>query len=224
MRFGLFAAGLGYWEDEYLMAPDRFLDDMWAPEQSMNEAYGRLWWLNGQRSFMLPQVQIRFPGALVPGGDSHERYALGRNGQILRVSSEDTLVFLRMGEEPNASNPAVSVELTRWFSAWAQNCLCFNSVSQTSDFSAANEAIVFPNPARDRISVPVSFSGGKAELYLMDGKAIYSTALTANALNASGQATTKLEIALPELTPGMYLLRLCKGSGECSRSRLLIQP
>jgi CubicO group peptidase (beta-lactamase class C family) len=76
----------------------RWLEDALAPSQELNQAYGFLWWLNGQRSFVLPgQVRPPLEGALIPSAPADMVAALGKDDQKLYVSRDLDLVVARLG-------------------------------------------------------------------------------------------------------------------------------
>jgi CubicO group peptidase (beta-lactamase class C family) len=75
-----------------------WLDDSFAPGSPMNEAYGYLWWLNGQESFRLPGAPRARSGQLIPSAPADLVAALGRDDQKLYVSRELDLVVSRLGD------------------------------------------------------------------------------------------------------------------------------
>ncbi|MEL7210859.1 MAG: serine hydrolase domain-containing protein, partial [Actinomycetota bacterium] len=80
------------------LAPSWY-DTSFSPSQGLNEAYGLLWWLNGQDSFVLPgQIREPTPGALVPTAPDDLVAALGKDDQKLYVSTELGLVAARLGD------------------------------------------------------------------------------------------------------------------------------
>jgi CubicO group peptidase (beta-lactamase class C family) len=78
--------------------PGGWIDDSFVPSQSINEAYGLLWWLNGQASFRLPGAQTARPGPLIPSAPHDLAAALGKDDQKLYVSRELGLVVARLGD------------------------------------------------------------------------------------------------------------------------------
>ena len=60
-RFGLLVFAKGKWETSQIV-PEAFLNEATNTSQSINQAYGYLWWLNGKSSYHLPQTQLEFPG------------------------------------------------------------------------------------------------------------------------------------------------------------------
>ncbi|MCW5897648.1 MAG: serine hydrolase [Flavobacteriales bacterium] len=99
-RFGLLMQGGGAWDGNPILSDVAYYDAMITPSQSLNEAYGYLWWLNGQESFMLPGLQFVFNGPAMTNAPMDVYAALGKNGQIINVSPSTGLVVVRMGNLP----------------------------------------------------------------------------------------------------------------------------
>src|SRR5690606_1033876 len=68
-RFGLLLLANGSWGNDQIL-PSKFLKKMTQPSQKLNPSYGYLTWLNGKKSYLLPQTQRVFQGELVPSGPS----------------------------------------------------------------------------------------------------------------------------------------------------------
>ncbi|MBX2979815.1 MAG: hypothetical protein KF905_11005 [Flavobacteriales bacterium] len=73
---------------------------MITPSQTLNPAYGYLWWLNGQSSYLLPGLQFPLSGPAMPNAPMDVYAALGKNGQIINVSPSSGIVVVRMGDLP----------------------------------------------------------------------------------------------------------------------------
>lgn len=99
-RFGLLAMNGGNWNGTPIMTDTDYFTAMTTPSQSINPSYGYLWWLNGQASYMLPGVQVSFPGTLMPNAPAETFSAMGKNGQVINVVPSQGLVVVRMGELP----------------------------------------------------------------------------------------------------------------------------
>jgi CubicO group peptidase (beta-lactamase class C family) len=106
-RFGLLTYANGKWENEQII-PEAFLSDAVNTSQSINEAYGYMWWLNGKATYHLPQSQFEFPGELIPDAPSDMYAALGKNDQKIYVVPSEKLVIIRMGDAAEAENFALS--------------------------------------------------------------------------------------------------------------------
>jgi CubicO group peptidase (beta-lactamase class C family) len=96
-RFGLLASQNGNWDGEQIINEDFFLESK-TTSQSINPAYGYLWWLNGKNSYMLPSTQIEFTGVLIPNAPADMVAALGKDEQRIYIVPSKNLVIIRMGE------------------------------------------------------------------------------------------------------------------------------
>ena len=103
-RFGLMIYAKGKWENAQVV-PEAFLNEATNTSQSINLAYGYLWWLNGKSTFHLPQTQFEFSGSLIPNAPNDMYAALGKNDQKIYVVPSKKLVVIRMGEVANPENP-----------------------------------------------------------------------------------------------------------------------
>ena len=103
-RFGLMIYAKGKWENTQIV-PEAFLNEATNTSQSINLAYGYLWWLNGKSTFHLPQTQFEFSGSLIPNAPNDMYAALGKNDQKIYVVPSKKLVVIRMGEVANPENP-----------------------------------------------------------------------------------------------------------------------
>ena len=78
--------------------PDSWLDASLSTSQPYNEAYGYLWWLNGQESYLLPgPALVARPGPLVPSAPSSLVAALGKDDQKLYLVPDLGLAVARLG-------------------------------------------------------------------------------------------------------------------------------
>ena len=100
-RFGLLNLNHGNWDGDPLISSSYF-DDMTTTSQSLNPAYGYLWWLNGKSSYMLPSTTAVFSGSLIPNAPDDLIAGLGANDQKLYVIPSKGLVIIRMGDDSGA--------------------------------------------------------------------------------------------------------------------------
>lgn len=106
-RFGLLTFADGKWENEQII-PENYLSEALNTSQSINEAYGYLWWLNGKSSYHLPQSQFEFSGKLIPNAPNDMYAALGKNDQKIYVVPSKNLVIIRMGNAAEGEDFALS--------------------------------------------------------------------------------------------------------------------
>ena len=106
-RFGLLALANGNWNGTQVINSS-YLNSATTTSQSINLAYGYLWWLNGKTSYHLPQTQLQFNGTLIPSAPADMYCALGKNDQKIYVVPSKKLVIIRMGEVADGVNFALS--------------------------------------------------------------------------------------------------------------------
>lgn len=102
-RFALLVQNNCIWNGDTVLRDPVYKQQMLNSSQSINPAYGYLWWLNGKGSFMLPGVQFSFPGSYAPDAPADMYAALGKNGQIASIAPSKGLVVIRMGNPPGES-------------------------------------------------------------------------------------------------------------------------
>ncbi len=125
-RYGLLMQNKFKWNNNLLLTDSAYIHDMLNTSQGINYAYGYLTWLNGNGSYMVPQVQLKFPGSYAPAAPIDMFAALGKNGQIVSVAPSKGLVVIRMGNEPDAGD----VPFTLCDSIWQRlNYVMCNSTS-----------------------------------------------------------------------------------------------
>ena len=106
-RFGLLMLNKGKWESEQILN-ENYFNAATNTSQSINRAYGYLWWLNGKTTYHLPQTQFEFTGSLIPSGPADMFMALGKNDQKIYVVPSKKMVVIRMGDAADAVSPALS--------------------------------------------------------------------------------------------------------------------
>lgn len=107
-RFGLLSLNKGKWNGTTIVN-EAYYNEASTTSQTINQAYGYLWWLNGKTSFHLPQSQIQFPGTLIPNAPSDTFCALGKNDQKIYVIPSKKMVVIRMGDVANPDNPTFAL-------------------------------------------------------------------------------------------------------------------
>jgi len=193
-RYGLLILNGGNWNGIQVMTDTAYFRQMINSSQTLNPSYGYLWWLNGKSSFMLPGSQLVFPGSFSPNAPSDMVAALGKNGQILNVVPSQNLIWLRMGNEPNAGFVPNFFNDTIWQKLNAAMC---SSVS-TPEYSMESELKIYPNPVAVGSTARL-FSSLDGECHLLNMTGVlarkFSFSKGSNQLDLSG------------LSPGIYLLK-----------------
>ena len=98
-RFGLLMIRGGRWGDIDLLGNVGYIGRATAPSQPLNEAYGWLWWLNGQATGMLAGGTA-FDGSLVPSAPADLYAGYGARGRKVYVVPSHKLVVTRLGDAP----------------------------------------------------------------------------------------------------------------------------
>jgi CubicO group peptidase (beta-lactamase class C family) len=108
-RYGLLTLNKGIWNTDTVLHDISYWNDMTNTSQNYNHSYGYLWWLNGKSSFMLPGVQIVFPGSMLPDAPSDMFAALGKNDQKIYVVPSQNMVVVRTGDAAYSTQLAITV-------------------------------------------------------------------------------------------------------------------
>ena len=108
-RFGLMIQAGGRWGDQVIVADAEYLRDMLTPSQSLNPAYGYLWWLNGQ-DFAL---------------GSNAR-TTRRNGPLIPSAPADLVAMQGAGDRKLYSVPSLGLVITRLGASGTADGVSFN--------------------------------------------------------------------------------------------------
>lgn len=199
-RFGLLNLNKGIWAADTLLKDSLFFKDMINSSQTLNEAYGYLWWLNGKPTFMTPQVQFTFSGTLMPNAPNDMYCALGKNDQKIYVVPSQKLVVIRQGNSAGGFNLAASAfDNVLWDYINKLNC----TSTSLAEENFHNRLMLYPNP-----------SNGK--LYISNEHA--SSIKTIIAINLLGEQTpltfNSNEIDVSKLTYGIYTFAVTFNNGQ----------
>jgi CubicO group peptidase (beta-lactamase class C family) len=107
-RFGLLALNKGKWNGEQIIN-ESFFNESISTSQSINPAYGYLWWLNGKTSYMVPGGQVVFQGSLVPNAPNDMYAAMGADDQRIYIIPSKNMIVVRMGDASDPENPSFAV-------------------------------------------------------------------------------------------------------------------
>jgi CubicO group peptidase (beta-lactamase class C family) len=104
-RFGLMIQAGGRWHDQVVMADSAYLEAMLSPSQSLNPAYGYLWWINGQDfSLAAGAGARRSDGPLIPAAPADLVAMQGALDRKLYLVPSLDLVVVRLGAAGSADN------------------------------------------------------------------------------------------------------------------------
>lgn len=208
-RFGLMILAGGQWESQAVISDTAYFQDMITTSQSLNKAYGYLWWLNGKGEHMLPGLQLVFPSDLIPAAPDDLFAALGKNDQKIYVLPSEQMVVIRMGDAAGPPAPASSSFDNQLWERLVNLECAVTSVEET--ISEEMGIRIFPNPARGRVYVDLP-SGQiieSLELHSLQGRML--------------RQDKAPELSLSGIPAGMYLLRLKRQGAAPLIKRLLVR-
>lgn len=106
-RFGLLVLAHGDWGASNVLQNKAYLDEALHPSQALNPAYGLLWWLNGQTSYLLPAGGAG-QGSLIPTAPIDLVAALGAGDKKIYVCPTEGWVVVRHGAPASTQTQALS--------------------------------------------------------------------------------------------------------------------
>ncbi len=108
-RFGLMIQAGGRWGDQVIVGDTEYLSDMLSPSQSLNPAYGYLWWLNGQEFRLAANAQAR-----------------RRNGPLISSAPSDLVAMQGARDRKLYNVPSLGLIVTRLGDAGVADGVSFN--------------------------------------------------------------------------------------------------
>ena len=99
-RFGLLILAGAKWNDTDLLSNPAYLKESLSPSQKLNPAYGLLWWLNGQSSYVEAAGGERVEGTMNPAAPADLVQAAGALGRKCYIVPSLGLVVTRLGDQP----------------------------------------------------------------------------------------------------------------------------
>jgi CubicO group peptidase (beta-lactamase class C family) len=191
-RFGLLTLSKGIWNNDTILKDTAYISAMSNTSQNLNNSYGYLWWLNGKSSFMIPQLQVVFPGMLLPAAPPDLFAALGKNDQKIYVVPSENLVVVRMGDSAYSSQSAVTVFDNELWTYIDSLSFCPTSVNEINTNSMA---WFYPNPANNFLQLDAETS--TYFIYNIHGQCCLKGKISAN---------KKVDISM--LNEGLYFLKI----------------
>jgi CubicO group peptidase (beta-lactamase class C family) len=201
-RYGLLLLAQGAWNGTQVLNNPEYFQAMTTTSQPLNEAYGYLTWLNGTSSFMLPETQFIFPGMFAPAAPADMYAAIGRDGQFICVVPSLNIVWIRMGENPEALDVPILMINEIW--EYINLLPCSTSTVEEQTRPAIR---FYPQPACEHVQVSSVHPIDALKLYALTGELIREQ---------RGHASS---LSLDELPAGMYLCgwQLTDGSSGMER-------
>jgi CubicO group peptidase (beta-lactamase class C family) len=202
-RFGLLIQNNAIWEKDTLLKDTSYFRQMTTTSQSINPSYGYLWWLNGKSSYMVPTLQLKFPGPYAPNAPLDVISAIGKNGQIISISKSTGLMYVRMGNQKNQGEVSIPFVDSIWRKVNALYCKT-NTVHKND-----NESFnLYPNPANDELHIQIPDNHFNIKIYNLTGNLIL-------------ESQNEKNISISDLQKGMYFLEL--KSKETNGKRIFIK-
>lgn len=199
-RFGLLILNNGVWDNDTLLADPIYFQNMIAPSQDINPAYGYLWWLNGADSFRLPGSTDDFPGKLIPDAPDDLFMAIGANGQFIFVLPSSGEVIIRTGE--NTGNELVPLFFGR--TLWELLGQLKNTTSIGDQMGInKNEVSLYPNPTSGLVQVKTLENVLSIEVFSPLGRLL--------------QHSSEAQVDIHHLPAGSYIFKIRTSKFTVSR-------
>lgn len=196
-RFGLLILNNGNWNGNQIMTDNNYFNEMVNTSQSLNQAYGYLWWLNGKPSFMVPTLQTVFPGFMSPNAPADMISAIGAGGQFLNVVPSQNLVWLRMGDEPG--NSLVPFLLNDQIWQYVNELVC--QPAEQIELENGNQAVeIYPNPVNNIFNVSIDEQG-------------FQEIIIYNSFGQMQLQSFEIQCAIGHLKKGLYIAEIRTTTG-----------
>ena len=195
-RFGLLIQHNGVWNTDTLLHDTAYMHQMVNTSQLLNLSYGYLWWLNGKSSYMLPTVQIIFPGFIAPNAPADMVSGLGKNGQIVSLSKSKGLVVVRMGNQPTSPGSEIPNQLIDQIWQKLNEVIC-NSSSIPDANPQTSRLLIYPNPAQYSFTVELTQQYFSMEVSDLTGRILFE----------KGSVFERTEVDCRSLKQGVYFVR-----------------
>ena len=201
-RYGLLMLNKGKWDNTPIMTDTNYFQSMISSSQSLNPSYGYLWWLKGKSAYMVPGLKIQIPGSLSPAAPADMYAALGKNGQMLNIVPSKNLVWLRMGDAPNAGIVPFLMNDTIWQHLNKIMCTPNTLEAFNEKTSFVN---VYPNPSSDDLHISLR-DDRMVDIDIVD--------LYGNNLYKIKQHSGHLQIHIDHWPKGVYAIRVSSKMGQ----------
>ncbi len=185
-RFGLLMLNKGKWNQTQIMNDSNYFNAMINTSNNDNLSYGYLWWLNGKNSYKVPGVNFEIPGTLIPDAPTDLYSAMGKNGQFINIVPSQNLVWIRMGESPDAVDVPFLLNNEIWKRVNNLPCGILNSHEINS-----NLIEIFPNPSTGIFKIHSRKNLKEIKVYSILGELIYTKTFVDNKQSADIELSNK---------------------------------
>jgi CubicO group peptidase (beta-lactamase class C family) len=219
-RFGLLMLNKGWWGTTPVLEDTAYFSAMTASSQSINPSYGYLWWLNGKSSYMLPGLQLSFPGSLSPAAPKDMFAALGKNGQLINIVPGLGLVFIRMGDAPDNSLVPTTLNNDIWvrLNAVMNRPSGIGASAVPAGFALSQN---YPNPFNPATTISVSLPHDmEADVRIFNALGQQVAVLHAGPMTAG---THQLQWDASSVSAGVYFCRFRSGPYTQTRTLSLVK-
>lgn len=193
-RFGLLVSNNCIWNNDTIIKDTAYLNQMLTSSQSLNPAYGYLWWLNGQSHYISPSSPIIIPGSISPDAPSDIYVAAGSYGQFISISNSTGLIMVRQGLSDTGNYTEFGMHNEIWKKIMKLSCPPLSVTSNNKEQSIK----FYPNPANNLLHFDMK-NRSKTDITIYDsyGRIILTRTI---------ENQTQLDISY--LTPGMYFIKI----------------
>ncbi|MCB0542307.1 MAG: serine hydrolase [Saprospiraceae bacterium] len=198
-RYGLLTLAGGIWDGDTLLHDQQYFYDMTHRSQELNKSYGYLWWLNGQESFMVPALQIVFPGKLIPNAPDDMIAALGKNDQKIHVVPSKGWVVVRQGDASGGVGGAVPIGFDNEIWAYLNQLDCGATAATEPD---GLQLSISPNPAASGWWLYSDAPLTRVEMYDLRGNRVFVS---------QGAVSSPYRVEGTSLPAGVYYLKAISG-------------
>ncbi|MFK7756173.1 MAG: serine hydrolase [Flavobacteriales bacterium] len=203
-RFGHLLLNEGVWNGLTLLNDNDYFQSMTTTSQELNEAYGYLTWVNNGNSFMMPSLDVSFPGNIISNAPFDMYSAQGKNGQIINVVPSERLVIMRMGDLPDDGS-LIPVLFNDFLWEYLNDLECEPDL--VSGFNE-NDFKIYPNPAEGFIQVDTPLKEYQITLLDSSGRTVLSV-------------KNKSRLNVYHLQTGVYALQLSSKHHTISRKVII---
>ncbi|MBN8677093.1 MAG: serine hydrolase [Chitinophagales bacterium] len=169
-RYGLLILAKGVWNGDTLLHDQQYFYDMTHSSQDLNKSYGYLWWLNGQPSFMLPDLQVVFPFKLLSNAPDDMFAALGKNDQKIHIVPSKGWVVVRQGDSAGFTGPGGGSVPIQFDNALWEYLNLLDCGSVATNNPASIKLNISPNPTQDAWQIQSAVIPDQVTLYDATGK------------------------------------------------------
>ena len=208
-RFGLLVSRFGRWGDEVVL-DSASVQEMLAPSQDLNPSYGRLWWLNGQDTHILPGDTVQTAGSIAPHAPRDVVTAAGSQGQFISIAGSLNLVVVRMGRGDADLVPTHFLD-----ELWMRLLAVTGTGTAVREWPSTPAVEVFPVPAGRFVEIRVPE---------LPAAGIEVTDLLGRTTGVSGVLEAgRLRLDVSGLASGVYLLRLTGTAGPAAVRTIVVR-